>query len=423
MIDVVLSFLRQNVASQMAVSAGGVQVPQPDELGWLVLCVVLAACLLIMPSLPGASYGASLFLILIFFVVSSFLLVSTINLVGFLVLWEFTALSAWGIGKLGLRGSNAVLGALPVNAVGGLSSLAMFAFVALLIVQNRSFEMGSLNTTSPSLLMALLLAAVILKAFGLLSSAWIQGHPATFPIGNALLASGAVTVVGMYPFLRFAGSLMRISGDARYLSLWTSLVIAIVFALAALKELDLYRLTSLLAFSQFCLALAGFSVFSQQAAASSLFAVVTYGFAVVMLFLSVGLTSEAFSSRNLGDLGGLMRSRPIMAFVLLVAILAAAGLPPFGTFVGRIMTGLAVFGQADRAVGVVWIASWTAIVMALFRVLAAVLFPPIPPTRVERLRLYPIVTIVLGTSILLASAIWPELVLSLLEPAVSRIVG
>ncbi|MCL5962647.1 MAG: hypothetical protein M1358_25610 [Chloroflexi bacterium] len=423
MLDVVPSSFGQHVGSQIIGQAGGIQTPQTDSLGWIIFVVVAVVCALMIPALPGTNRAISYSLVIALFVAVTFLLVSTTNLIVFLFLWELAAMSAWGVGKLGSRGSNPVLGPLPVNAVGGISSLAMFVFVALLLVHGDGLEMGALKISAPSLLMALLLLATFLKVFGLLSTAWFSGEQTTFPISNALLAGASVAVVGIYPFLRFGGELARSSRDAQGMAIWASLAVALVFALATLRELDLFRVASLFVFGQFCLAVAGFSVLSRQAASASMFALITFSLAAVVLYLSIGLVSQYSSTRSLEDLGGLMRQKPALAFTLLLALVAAAGLPPFGTFVGRLATGVAMLAYPDSVVTVIWIVAWTALVLALFRVLAVALFPPVATPGEGRVHLFSVVPIVLGMAVLVFVSIWPNEVLSLVEPAVSRMVG
>ncbi len=424
MLDVAISSFGPFADLQASAIDGRLPGTQADALGWLVFCLAVVTCIVLIPSIFGTARPVTYFLVLATFAFSTYLLVSTNNLIIFLFLWEFTSLSAWGVGKLGIRGSNPALGALPVNAVGSISSLAMFAFVALLVVQSGSFEMGALKTPSASLLMALLLLAIILKVFGLLSTAWMEGNGKAFPVSNALLAGGAVTVVGIYPFLRFAPELIAASHDAQVLAMWVSLPLGLIFSLAALREEDLYRLASLLTFGQFCLALAGFSWLTREHAASFLFALVTYNLAALVLFLTVGLVAEWFEARRLGEVGGLAGRQPGLAFVVVLATLAGVGLPPFGSFVGRLTTSLAMLGQADVPVAIVWVASWVAITLALFRVAAVALFPPIThPGDNGRLHLFSLVPISIVVALLVFAALWPGEISSLLEPVASRIVG
>ena len=54
-----------------------------------------------------------------------------------------------------------------------------------------------------------------------------------------------------------------------------------------------------------------------------------------LLFLGTGSVLHATGERNLGRLGGLIRTMPWLAWLTLVGVLASAGLPPLGGFVSE----------------------------------------------------------------------------------------
>jgi NADH:ubiquinone oxidoreductase subunit 5 (subunit L)/multisubunit Na+/H+ antiporter MnhA subunit len=68
---------------------------------------------------------------------------------------------------------------------------------------------------------------------------------------------------------------------------------------------------------------------------ASLFHVATHALFKSLLFLSTGSVLHATAERNLGKLGGLIRSMPWVAWITLVGVLASAGLPPLGGFVSE----------------------------------------------------------------------------------------
>ena len=54
-----------------------------------------------------------------------------------------------------------------------------------------------------------------------------------------------------------------------------------------------------------------------------------------LLFLSTGCVLHATAERNLGKLGGLIRTMPWVGWLTLLGVLTSAGLPPFGGFVSE----------------------------------------------------------------------------------------
>jgi NADH:ubiquinone oxidoreductase subunit 5 (subunit L)/multisubunit Na+/H+ antiporter MnhA subunit len=68
---------------------------------------------------------------------------------------------------------------------------------------------------------------------------------------------------------------------------------------------------------------------------ASLYLVATHALFKSLLFLGTGAVLHATAERNLGKLGGLMRTMPFVAWVTLIGVLASAGLPPLGGFVSE----------------------------------------------------------------------------------------
>ena len=74
---------------------------------------------------------------------------------------------------------------------------------------------------------------------------------------------------------------------------------------------------------------------SALALTAALYHVISHAFFKSLLFCSTGAVMHATGERNLGKLGGLMRYVPWVAWPTLIGVLACAGLPPLGGFVGE----------------------------------------------------------------------------------------
>ena len=66
------------------------------------------------------------------------------------------------------------------------------------------------------------------------------------------------------------------------------------------------------------------------ALSATLYHVASHAFFKSLLFLGTGSVLHATGERNLGKLGGLIRFMPWVAWLVLVGVLASAGLPPLG---------------------------------------------------------------------------------------------
>ena len=79
----------------------------------------------------------------------------------------------------------------------------------------------------------------------------------------------------------------------------------------------------------------GMTALAALALSAALVHVLAHTFFKSLLFLGTGAVLHATGERNLGKLGGLIRSMPWVAWLVLAGALAGAGLPPFAGFVSE----------------------------------------------------------------------------------------
>jgi formate hydrogenlyase subunit 3/multisubunit Na+/H+ antiporter MnhD subunit len=148
--------------------------------------------------------------------------------------------------------------------------------------------------------------------------------------------------------------LLRVSLDLLHLRLWWwgGLLLALGLATAlygvvfAAVQTDMKRL---LAYSSIenmgllfvgiglTLVFAGYDMLPMAALSltAALYHVASHACFKSLLFLGTGSVLHATSERNLGRLGGLIRTMPWVGWLMLLGVLASAGLPPLGGFVSE----------------------------------------------------------------------------------------
>ena len=176
---------------------------------------------------------------------------------------------------------------------------------------------------------------------------WLpEAHPAA-PSPVSALMSGVMLNTAIY-------GMLRISLDLLHLRLWWwgALLLAIGLATAlfgvvfASVQTEMKRLLAYssienmgLLFVGMGLALifAGFGMKPMAALAltATLYHVSSHACFKSLLFLGTGSVLHATSERNLGKLGGLIRTMPWVGWLTLLGVLASAGLPPLGGFVSE----------------------------------------------------------------------------------------
>ncbi len=176
---------------------------------------------------------------------------------------------------------------------------------------------------------------------------WLpEAHPAA-PSPVSALMSGVMLKTAIYGLLRVVFDLLHLQ-----LWWWGGVLLALGLATAlfgvvfAAVQVDMKRLLAYSSIENIGLLLAGigltvvFAAYDMKpmaalALTASLYHVASHALFKSLLFLGTGSVLHATSERNLGKLGGLIRSMPWVAWITLVGVLASAGLPPLGGFVSE----------------------------------------------------------------------------------------
>jgi formate hydrogenlyase subunit 3/multisubunit Na+/H+ antiporter MnhD subunit len=176
---------------------------------------------------------------------------------------------------------------------------------------------------------------------------WLpEAHPAA-PSPVSALMSGVMLNTAIYGILRVSLDLLQLR-----LWWWGGVLLAMGLATAlfgvvfASVQTDMKRL---LAYSSIenmgllfvgmglTLLFAGYHMLPTAALAltATLYHVASHSCFKSLLFLGTGSVLHATSERNLGKLGGLIRTMPWVGWLSLLGVLASAGLPPLGGFVSE----------------------------------------------------------------------------------------
>jgi NADH-quinone oxidoreductase subunit M len=133
-------------------------------------------------------------------------------------------------------------------------------------------------------------------------------------------------------------------------------VVGILYcALLALVQTDMKRLLAYSSISHLGVVMLGMFAFNTQAVIGgavaqnvqgmegSVLQMVNHGITTGALFLIAGFVEERTGTRRLGEFGTLARRIPILATVMLIAVLSSLGLPGLNSFTGEFLALLGAF--------------------------------------------------------------------------------
>ncbi|HSF02206.1 MAG TPA: proton-conducting transporter membrane subunit, partial [Solirubrobacterales bacterium] len=352
--------------------AGGVSL-RLDRLGAFFLLVVEVV------ALPAALYGGAysrayeggstlrgLGAMLNVFLLALGLVPLADNIITFLLLWEIMSVASYFLVLTESEHRETRQAGLWYLAMahGGLV-LVMVAFL-LLGTSASSTGFADLRAAAAGLPDGVRNAVFILALVGFGSKAavvplhvWLPlAHPAA-PSHVSALMSGAMIKLGVYGLLRVALDLL--GGGPPW---WGGVILAVgavsalLGVLYALMEQDLKRLLAYssienvgiiflglgagLAFHSY-----GLAPLAMVGLVAGLYHTLNHACFKGLLFLGSGAVLHATHTRNMEELGGLIKGMPRTAFCFLVGAAAISGLPPLNGFVSEWLVFQALLGGAE----------------------------------------------------------------------------
>jgi multicomponent Na+:H+ antiporter subunit A len=275
--------------------------------------------------------------------------------------WEITSVLSYLLighytGRKESRG--AALQALLVTTFGG---LAMLVGIILLSTEAGTSSIEALVADPPAT-SGLVTTAIMLILVGALSKSalvpfhfWLPAAMAAPTPVSAYLHAAAMVKAGIYLVARFSPGFADTPGWVPVLvafGVWTMLV----GAWRSLRQYDLKLLLAYGTVSQlgFLTVVVGFG--SRDAALAGAALLLAHALFKATLFLVVGIVDHDEGTRDLREISGLGRRRPVLAAVALIAVASMAGVPPLLGFVSKeaVLSAFLHAGEAGDAWG--WVA-------------------------------------------------------------------
>lgn len=291
------------------------------------------------------------YLMVVLFIGSMMGIVLSTNLIFLYIFWEISAICCWRLigffrkDQYVLRANKAFL----ITVSGALIMLLGFIIV---YQQTGTFDLTVMKGSTISN------AAVLLILFGILSkSATLPLHTwlpdagiAPSPV-TSLLHAAVLVKIGVYVFARLFIVNLNIEEIWHTAVPVIAAVSAIVSAGAALVENDIKRIIAYSTVSQIAFILLGLSVGSKLAAAGGLLYILMHSLAKGGLFLCAGIVEHNTHTKDIRQMGGLIKTMPKTAVCFIICAFSIMGIPPLGGFFSKYMV---IGGTVDA--GYPWIA-------------------------------------------------------------------
>jgi multicomponent Na+:H+ antiporter subunit D len=184
---------------------------------------------------------------------------------------------------------------------------------------------------------------------------WLADDYAVAPTPVCILFAGAMSELGLYAVARiywtaFSATLGPYEAELRTILVAAGIITALLGAVMCFLQHHLKRLLAFATVSYIGLFLVGIGLLTPDGLAGTAVYVLGDGLVKASLFVSVGILQHLHARVDELRLRGLGRDLPFTGAVFAVGGLALAGLPPFGTFLGKSTVEEAALSQ-----GYVWI--------------------------------------------------------------------
>ncbi|MEH2451831.1 NADH-quinone oxidoreductase subunit M [Nostoc sp.] len=251
----------------------------------------------------------------------------------------YLLIAIWGGAKRGYAATKFLI----YTAVSGILILASFLGMVWLS-GSSNFALATLNTTTLPLATQLLLLTGILVGFGIKIPlvpfhTWLPDAHVEASTPISVLLAGVLLKLGTYGLLRFGMNLLPEAWA--YLAPWlaTWAVVSVLYgASCAIAQTDMKKMVAYSSIGHMGYILLAAAAATPLSVLGAVMQMISHGLISAMLFLLVGVVYKKAGSRDLEVLQGLLnpeRGMPVIGSLIVVGVMASAGIPGMVGFISE----------------------------------------------------------------------------------------
>ena len=201
---------------------------------------------------------------------------------------------------------------------------------------------------------------------------WVPDGHSSAPTAASMFLAGISMKLGGYGCLRVATYLMPDAAHQYSTIIIVLACIAILYgAFATMMQTDLKYINAYSSVSHCGFVLLGIGMLTKTAIDGAVMQMVSHGLMTALFFAVIGMIYDRTHTRQVAQLGGLMKMMPFISTVFVIAGLCSLGLPGFSGFVAEITVFMGSWQKADAFYRIATIIACASIVVTAVYILRA----------------------------------------------------
>ncbi|MEN8125131.1 MAG: proton-conducting transporter membrane subunit [Bacteroidota bacterium] len=282
------------------------------------------------------------------------------DFISFFIFWEIMTWSSYLIVLYnGKHSSKSGMKYMIFSAIGAYAMLT--AIVSIkgsygTFIISDAIQQGAFNFSENIYIPIMLLIGFAVKAALMPLHVWAPNAYSKSPMSFTSIFSGAMSKMGILGMgLVLASVYSQTTNDNTFSVLvlkqvlgWLGGITAVMATIYALIQTDAKKLLAYSSVAQLGYIIVGLSTGTKLGVMAALFLAVIHAVFKGALFMVAGAVEKQVGTTDMTKISGLIRKMPFTFFTALVSIIALAGIPPLGGFVGKWMLYEALITESNN---------------------------------------------------------------------------
>ena len=349
-VPAILFFLNINTNSETVISLSKIQLtfgltPLSLFFAFIVFGLAILAGFYAVGQMQGKKRKGYFYFNFLLSIAAMFGILVSKDLVSFFIFWEIMTWSSYLL--VIYNGKNVQQIGIKYFVMSAIGAYAMLMAIVIVHSLTGSFLISDMIYffENMSAGMKLLIPILFLTGFGVKAALmplhiWAPDAYSNAPMSYTSVFSGALSKMGIYGMvIVFMTLITKLPQESliRDIIAWLGAITAAISTLWAIKQDDAKRLLAYSSIGQLGYIVVGVAIGTPLAMLAGLFLAFMHGVFKSTLFMVVGAVEKQTGTSNLKEVTGLIRKMPWTFLAALISIIALAGIPPLGGFVGKWM--------------------------------------------------------------------------------------